>query len=295
VTEPDTPGSPSGRRAGIEAVGATTLAEHYQWRLDVHLCDSYFGVPLFKFPEDLRVYEHLLELSRVNVIVEIGMALGGSALWFRDRLRTLSSYRTLPGPVRVVTMDIDAGSARSFLGWADPDYASEIIVLEGDIRDPSCVAKIEAHIPEGSRVMVVEDSAHTKETTLAALEHLSHLVSLGSWFVVEDANRDFPELSPTTAEDFGAQVVPAMDEWLSTPAGGEFARRRDVEMYQITSHPFGYMQRVGDARPRPTNDEVAGYLPATREARFAAAFREILRRSDSPADATELMGRWLRR
>ena len=51
-------------------------------RLDQHIWDLYAGVRIAKFPEDLRVYEHLLWASRTNVVIEIGTNYGGSALWF---------------------------------------------------------------------------------------------------------------------------------------------------------------------------------------------------------------------
>ena len=60
------------------------------------LSDSYAGVP--KLPEDLRVYEHMLWLSTTEVVVELGAYAGGSALWFRDRLRTLASYGHISRP-----------------------------------------------------------------------------------------------------------------------------------------------------------------------------------------------------
>jgi cephalosporin hydroxylase len=58
--------------------------------------DSYAGVQMYKFPDDLRVDEHLMWLARPNVVIEIGSYFGGSALWFRDRLRTRDTYGAQP-------------------------------------------------------------------------------------------------------------------------------------------------------------------------------------------------------
>ena len=46
---------------------------------------------MLKFPEDLRVYEHLLWQTAPSTVIEVGVKDGGSALWFRDRLRTLAA------------------------------------------------------------------------------------------------------------------------------------------------------------------------------------------------------------
>jgi hypothetical protein len=38
-------------------------------------------------------------------------------------------------------------------------------------------------------------------------------------------------------------VIAAIDAWLETPEGSEFSRREDLELYGVTSHPGGYLQR----------------------------------------------------
>jgi len=86
----------------------------------MHTQDSYAGVPFSKFPEDLRVYEHLLWADMPNVVIEVGTHLGASALWFRDRLRTLVDYGLISQP-RVVTIDVAAEQARPYLDRADPN------------------------------------------------------------------------------------------------------------------------------------------------------------------------------
>src|SRR3954471_9382448 len=64
-----------------------TLREYWIARAAQHTRDSYAGVPMSKFPEDLRAYEHLLWLTRPSTVLELGVQFGGSSLWFRDRLR----------------------------------------------------------------------------------------------------------------------------------------------------------------------------------------------------------------
>jgi cephalosporin hydroxylase len=63
----------------VEIELGDTVRTYWNARVAQHLNDSYLGVPLLKFPEDLRVYEHLLWESRANVVIEIGTNLGGSA------------------------------------------------------------------------------------------------------------------------------------------------------------------------------------------------------------------------
>ena len=68
------------------------LRDYWLARAAQHTSDSYAGVPLSKFPEDLRTYEHLLWETRADTVIEIGTQAGGSALWFRDRLLANRRY-----------------------------------------------------------------------------------------------------------------------------------------------------------------------------------------------------------
>jgi cephalosporin hydroxylase len=218
-----------------------TVREYWLERVARHKRDSYAGIRLAKFPEDLRVYEHLIWASKPNVLIEIGTLCGGSALWFRDRLRTLAAY-TEVGPPLVISIDLDVAQAREDLGAADPTYEDTIALLERDVTDPDLPSEVGALLPEGARCMVVEDSAHVFETTMAALEGFARFVPEQGFFVVEDGSVDYEELR--LREDWPRGVLPALRDWLETAEGRKFKVRRDLEIYGITSHPEGFLQRV---------------------------------------------------
>ncbi len=209
-----------------------------------HTSDTYAGVRISKFPEDLRTYEHLLWASRANVVVEIGCQFGGSALWFRDRLRTMAAYRRISRP-RVISVDVDVQAARAAIAAVDPGFAAEITLIEGDVTDPRLPEKVASLVPAGARCMVIEDSAHTYETTLAALTGFAALVPLGGYFVVEDGCVDIPEMR--LADDWPTGVLPALQAWLKTPDGAGFVVRRDLERYGLSCHPGGFLQRTKSA------------------------------------------------
>lgn len=158
-----------------------------------HTQDSYAGLGMSKFPEDLRTYEHLLWLQRPDTVIEIGVQFGASALWFRDRLRTLRAYGHVDRS-HVIGIDVDASPARTGLARTDPDWASEITLIEADVRDPALPARVRALLPPDARCMVIEDSAHLYDTTRAALEGFSGFVPENGFFVVEDGCIDIDEL-----------------------------------------------------------------------------------------------------
>ncbi|MGZ4200075.1 MAG: CmcI family methyltransferase [Thermoleophilia bacterium] len=220
---------------------ANGLRDYWRARIWQAVMDSYAGVQMSKFPEDLRVYEHLLWLQSPDAVIEVGTDAGGSALWFRDRLRTLRSYgRTADDPL-VVTIDVDQAAARANLAAVDPDYGREIRMVEGDVRDPGTVAAVREHVA-GRPAFVVEDSAHVYDTTQASLQAFSDLVPISGFFVVEDGCVDVEELR--ILEDWPRGVLPALRDWLATDAGGRFVVRRDLELYGVSCHPSGFLQRV---------------------------------------------------
>jgi cephalosporin hydroxylase len=212
-------------------------------RVAQHERDWYAGVRLLKFPEDLRAYEHLLWLSGAQVVIELGARFGGSALWFRDRLRTLRSYGRIGEPL-VVSIDIEPDLARAGVESADPG-AEGIEILGGDVTDPEVAERVARLVPDGAPCLVVEDSAHVYETTRAALDHFSRFVQPGGFFVVEDGCVDVEELR--LKEDWPRGVLPALHEWLATEQGSRFTVREDLELYGLSCHPQGFLQRRATA------------------------------------------------
>jgi cephalosporin hydroxylase len=224
------------------------VGDLWRARMRQHTRDSYAGITLSKFPEDLRVYEHLLWLDAPNVVIEIGAQFGASTLWFRDRLRTLAAYGRIATP-RVIAIEIEIDLLRRTLEGSHPDRLDGIELVGGDVTDPELPSRVDELLRPGDRCIVIEDSAHVYETTMAALTGFSHLVPPGGFFVVEDGCVDVEELR--ISDDWPRGVLPAVRDWLATPAGGEFAVRADLEVYGITCHPSGYLQRAGEGADEP--------------------------------------------
>ena len=218
-----------------------TVREYWLERVARHKRDSYAGVRMAKFPEDLRVYEHLIWASKPNVVIEIGTLCGGSALWFRDRLRTLAGYGQTGRPL-VISIDLEIKPAQEDLGAVDPAYEETIALLAGDVTDPDLPGQVERLLPADARCLVVEDSAHVFETTMAALTGFARFVPLGGFFVVEDGSVDYEEMR--LREDWPRGVLPAVRKWRKTAEGRKFNLRRDLEIYGVTCHPEGFLQRV---------------------------------------------------
>lgn len=233
-------------RLDVEAGG--TLFEYWWGRVRQQPRDWYAGVQLAKFPEDLRTYEHLLWQSRSNVVIEIGTSFGASALWFRDRLRTFAGYGRIGEP-KVISIDLDVEAPRRLLAEADPTYEAQITLVDGDVLSPGLPDRIAALVPPGARCLVIEDSAHVFDTTMAALRGFARFVPRGGFLVVEDTYVDVEANRRRMTDEWPTGAGEALAEWLKTPAARDFEVRRDLEIYGVTVSPGGFLERTGgDAR-----------------------------------------------
>jgi cephalosporin hydroxylase len=223
----------------VEIGLSDTVRTYWLARVGQHTEDSYLGITLQKFPEDLRVYEHLLWDTRANVVIELGTKFGGSALWFDDRLQILARHGRIANPL-VISVDHKLGSARSSLSKVGAS-ASSVKLIEGDVLDPELPDIVAEHVPDGATCFVVEDTAHEFDTTLAALRGFSRFVAPGGYFVVEDGCVDVDEMRADRSWPRG--VLPAIDTFLSSPEGESFQVRRDLERYGISCHVGGFLQR----------------------------------------------------
>jgi cephalosporin hydroxylase len=120
-------------------------------------------------------------------VIELGVKDGGSSLWFRDRLADLQrpplgsrGQRRL----RLIAVDIDT----------NPGLPADVAFVRGDIRDPELPGRVARLLPSGARPFIVEDTAHTYETTTAALKGFSPLVPKGGYLVIEDGVVDVESL-----------------------------------------------------------------------------------------------------
>jgi cephalosporin hydroxylase len=216
-----------------------SLLDYHRARLSEHGDDTYAGLEIYKFPEDLRTYEHLLWVGRCNVVIELGSYSGASSLWFRDRLDAMLHYGRIHDP-RVIAIDIVADETEASVRSVDPE-ARGITFVKGDVCDLTLPETIAEMLKPGDRPFVIEDSAHTYETTLASLKGFASFVPESGYLVVEDTCVDVEELRIYPHWPRGVQS--AMQDWLSTPEGSEFEIVRGLEFYGLTCHPGGFLRR----------------------------------------------------
>ncbi|MBA3295367.1 MAG: class I SAM-dependent methyltransferase [Acidobacteria bacterium] len=139
---------------------------------------TWLGRPVIQLPEDLVRTQEVIWRTRPDVIVETGVAHGGSLIFYAGLFE-------LMGHGQVVGIDIEIRPQNRTAIEAHP-LASRIRLVEGSSTDPAVVDQVKQAIPAGSRVMVLLDSNHTKAHVRAELEAYAPLVTAGCYVVATD-------------------------------------------------------------------------------------------------------------
>lgn len=208
----------------------------------------YRGSLMLKIPSDLFTYESILWDVRPELVVEIGTLEGGSALWFHDRLHLLK-VKGLIEDFQVVSIDLHPRLSEDGFFERYPDAAGTLKFLHGDARSKEIVEAVRDLRRGRGACLVVEDSAHDRATTLDLLRTYGDMVSVGSYFVVEDGVVDMPQLCDVIAPVRSARnqkswptgVGAAIGEWLSERKDFLIDRGREAT---VTCNPFGYLKRI---------------------------------------------------
>jgi cephalosporin hydroxylase len=139
---------------------------------------TWAGQPIIQLPHDILRYQELIWQLRPDVIVETGVAHGGSVL-------LSASLCKLIGKGRVIGVDIEIRPANR--ASIEAHSLSDLITLiEGNSIDPSVVRLVFDRIRPGESVLVLLDSNHSKAHVGAELEAYSPLVSPGSYIIAAD-------------------------------------------------------------------------------------------------------------
>jgi cephalosporin hydroxylase len=227
----------------FEAVSAAWL--RCGWDVKYVYGFTWLGRPVIQLPEDLLRLQEKLWRERPDVVIETGVAHGGSLVFH-------ASMCELIGKGRVIGVDIDIRPAARSAITAHP-LAHRITLIEGDSVAPATLAAVRAQISADERVLVVLDSGHTRAHVLAELNAYAPLVGPGDSIVVCDgimadlagAPRSAPDWTwnnPLSAiEDFLAENTDFVAEEPAFPFNEGRVRRR------VTYWPRCFLRRIGRA------------------------------------------------
>lgn len=206
-------------------------------RRDYEYNFTWLGRPIIQFPQDLVAMQELIWQVQPDLIVETGIAHGGSVIFSASMLHLLG------GDGIVVGVDIDIRAHNREAIEAHP-MAPRIRMIQGSSVAPEIVAQVWEHAKGREKVLVALDSNHTHEHVLAELQAYAPLVTKGSYLVVFDTVVEDlpPELSSNRPWSPGDNPKTAVHEFLRDHP--EFEIDQDLEAkLLLTVAPDGYLRR----------------------------------------------------
>lgn len=214
---------------------------------------SWLGLPIIQYPQDMVAMQELIWSIKPDLIIETGIAHGGSLILSASMLAQLDMCDAIEaGGVfdpkvsrrKVLGIDIDIRAHNRVAIEAHP-MASRIQMIQGSSIAPEIIAQVRAIAANYSRVLVCLDSNHTHDHALTELQAYAPLTSKGSYCVVFDTViEDLPEeMFPDRPWGPGNNPKTAVHEYLKTHPEFEIDKSIHNKLL-ITVAPDGYLKRI---------------------------------------------------
>lgn len=201
---------------------------------------TWMGRPVIQYPQDLVALQELIWRIKPRVIVETGIAHGGSLVFSASMLHLIG------GPGRVIGVDIEIRPHNRDALDAHP-MRERLELIEGSSIDPHIVQRVTDSVGEDAPTLVILDSMHTHDHVLEELRAYSPLVGANSYLVVLDTVvEDLPEdLYPDRPWSPGNSPRSAVDAFLQE--SGRFEVDTELEKrLAITTAPGGFLRCTRD-------------------------------------------------
>lgn len=197
---------------------------------------DWLGVPIIQMPEDLIIFQEIVYKSQPDLIIETGVARGGSIIFW-------ASIQKLCGITgKVLGVDVDIRQhARSAIN--DSNFKDEIDLIEGSSTEDKVVDQVKKIISQHKRIMVVLDSNHTHEHVLSELEIYSKFVTKDCFLLVLDTVIDDLKVDPTRPWGPGSSPKSAVKEFM-LKTSGDFINEQSYENRALLSvAPYEYWRK----------------------------------------------------
>jgi cephalosporin hydroxylase len=215
---------------------------------------SWQGRPIIQYPQDMVAMQELIWSIKPDLIIETGIAHGGSLIFSASMLALLDMCDAIETDTtldpknskrKVLGIDIDIRAQNRAAIEAHP-MASRIQMIQGSSIAPEIIEQVRSVAANYSRVLVYLDSNHTHDHVLAELQAYAPLTSKGSYCVVFDTIvEDIPkDMFPDRSWGPGDNPKTAVWEYLKTHPEFEIDKSIQHKLL-ITVAPDGYLKRLG--------------------------------------------------
>ena len=209
---------------------------------------SWMGRPIIQYPQDMMALQEIIWDMRPDVVVETGIAHGGSLIFSASMLELLGDDGDdVGGNERfVLGLDIDIRAHNRAAIEAHP-MSRRIRMIQGSSIDEGIAAQVRAQLSGCANPLVVLDSNHTHAHVLRELQLYSPLVKKGGWLIVFDTVvENMPaDFYPDRPWGLGDNPMTAVDAFLKD--NDRFVIDADMDAkLSVSMAPRGYLRCVKD-------------------------------------------------
>ena len=183
---------------------------------------SWMGRPVIQLPEDMIRMQEVIYRVKPDVIIETGVAHGGSLIFYASICKAMGRGRVIGIDVEIREHNRRAIEAHELFSY--------LTLIVGDSVDGDVVARVKSCIRAGAKTLVILDSCHTKDHVLKELEVYAPFVTQDSYIVATDGI--MKDLS---------DVPRGKPEWLKdnpTEAAIEFLKKHPEFILEPPAWPF---------------------------------------------------------
>jgi cephalosporin hydroxylase len=204
---------------------------------------AWLGRPVIQLPEDMIRIQEVIFKIQPDVIIETGIAHGGSLIFYASLCKAI-------GKGRVIGIDIEIRPHNRKAIEEHFLYNDYIQMVEGSSIDESIVHQVRSMVKEGETVLILLDSNHTKAHVLSELKAYAPLVTIGSYIVATDGimelvcglDRTSPEWITDNPKAAAIEFVRGNADYIiESPA---FPFNESVITEPITYWPSSYIKRI---------------------------------------------------
>jgi cephalosporin hydroxylase len=203
---------------------------------------DWMGLPIIQYPQDIVAMQEIIWRVKPDLIIETGIARGGSLIFYASMLELLACCGGDEGSVVAIDIDIRDHNRRAI---EDHPMSKRIEMIQGSAIAPEIVAQVKSKAEGKKRVLISLDSDHTHDHVLEELRAYAGMVTPGSYIVAFD----------TLVEDISDEAIgdrpwskgnnPKTAVWEFLKEDDRFVIDASIhQKLQVTVAPDGFLKRV---------------------------------------------------
>ncbi len=208
--------------------------------------------PIVQYPQDIVAFQEIVYKVRPNLIIETGIAHGGSLVLSASMLAMIEYAEAIENNQKTLNLDnpksmvvgIDIREHNREIIASHP-FANRIKMIQGSSIEKTVIEQVYKYAKDFNNILVCLDSNHTHSHVLEELNAYAPLVSLDSYVIVSDTMIEFmPENScKNRAWGKGNSPHSAVCEFLNDNANFEIDKSYNSKLL-ITAAIDGYIKRI---------------------------------------------------